>query len=268
MFEKLVFETINPFEYWLPNRNIISRDTLLVVKQLRQDGYNVEIKGQEGRPVEYLFRKGVRELFTDPIYVTFITSGFSLIGGIAANLISNAVQKVLDRKGNNTSKADKNIIIDLRNRYYNINGDALLDGYVIDKKKKDRSIQKSFVDVFSQKSPYIDAPIPMLIEHKPKICGWCVVTLLDKTFYIKNGKITDKKVRKQLEQGKLKGGSLTGIAHESICSICNSNYVNCKHIAGDIYEGIECTNRMLKSTPIEVSLVKEPINPRCLVELI
>ncbi len=84
---------------------------------------------------------------------------------------------------------------------------------------------------------------------------------------IERCKIVDKTIFRKINKGKIKGASITGIAEQSKCSICNSNYVECNHIVGEIYDGIACKNSIEKATIVELSLVKTPTNPECLVSI-
>lgn len=71
-----------------------------------------------------------------------------------------------------------------------------------------------------------------------------------------------------MQKGKYKGGSVTGIAKKSICSICNSNFTKCNHISGQIYNEKECYNSIVEADLIEVSIVKQPINTETFVKLL
>jgi len=110
-------------------------------------------------------------------------------------------------------------------------------------------------------------PTPIFLEHKPKIIGWCRLKATHTKLEFDDSIILDKKVYKKIKDNKIKGGSLTGIAEKSICSICKTDYVLCNHIAGQIYDGQDCINEIHEASIVEVSLVKEPINKECLVSL-
>jgi hypothetical protein len=118
------------------------------------------------------------------------------------------------------------------------------------------------------KSPIPVLPFPILLEHKPLIIGWCRLQETGKGLEIEKGVITDKNAYRKLQQGKFKGASVTGIAKKSICSICESNYVECNHISGETYDGVSCSNRIIEADLIEVSIVKQPINVQTFVKLL
>ena len=85
--EKIVIETFNPYEAAFPNRLLVDRDTLRLAKYFRQNGFEVTIKGQDNIPVEYLSRKGIGDLFTDPIFITIATT-------ILANVVSDLITTI------------------------------------------------------------------------------------------------------------------------------------------------------------------------------
>jgi hypothetical protein len=260
---KVIIESLNPFESVIPDRVLVDRDTMMLMKMLKAEGYDVEVKGQRDKPVEYLYRKGVREVFADPVNIAFING----VIGIAATLITNAVQKLLDKR-NVESKAMQNITVNIGDRYYNINGEEILKGNALDKRIKDKKIQEEFKQAFKVRIPNPTRPIRIFVEHKPKVVGWCSINPdMSEGLYIDDGHITDKKIIRKIDEGKIKGFSLGGISTKTTCSICSGDYVSCLHLGGTIYDGKECTVRIEKSIPIEVSLVKEPINTKALVQL-
>lgn len=118
------------------------------------------------------------------------------------------------------------------------------------------------------KSPFLGLPFPIFLDHQPIIIGWCRLEEADKGLEIQKGIITDKNIYKKIQQGKYKGGSVTGIAKKSTCSICNIDYADCNHISGKKYNGKSCNNYIVEADLIEVSIVKEPVNSQALIKLL
>lgn len=132
----------------------------------------------------------------------------------------------------------------------------------MEEKKKIK--KKLFKKSFELKSPFDDLPTPIFLEHEPKIVGWC--KLINDDYGLKCEMIIlDKLTKRRIKQNRLNGLSITGIATKTQCSICNSDYVYCNHIAKNIYDNKECYNTILETDYVETSIVKEPINSQCLI---
>ncbi|PSL42396.1 hypothetical protein CLV51_11334 [Chitinophaga niastensis] len=260
-------DSFNPYEKYFPNRKLVDKDTLTLIKLLREDGHDVIIKPRNDIPVQYLFKKGILEFFTNPFYAYLS----SIPTGIVLNLISDYLKKKLERKPEVTKKEIYNniIIIDnSKNIFSNLDGKNFTKGEQIDLKKKKEKIQANFGQCLDLRSPYPNLPTPIFYEHKPRIVGWSSIIVDDMGIKIKDSQIIDKNIFRKIETGKIKGGSMTGIAEKSVCSICGSDYVNCNHIAGEKYNNNDCINHIEKATGVEFSLVKNPINPECLVSIV
>ena len=135
-------------------------------------------------------------------------------------------------------------------------------------RKSKRDKQKSEFDkCLNLNSPYFHLPTPIFLEHKPRIIGWASINMNDKGLLIEDSHILNKDVFRKIEQGKIKGASFTGIAEKATCSICKSNYVECMHISGEMYNSYECINSLEKSIAVEMSFVKTPTNPECLINI-
>ena len=51
----------------------------------------------------------------------------------------------------------------------------------------------------------------------------------------------------------------------SECSICESPYGDCEHMAGEVYSGTMCARKVTSADVREVSLVSDPVDRRCRV---
>lgn len=258
MKETIEIESFNPYENIFPNRKVVTKQTLDLIKDLRTQGYNVIVKPADARPVEYIFQKGSSGILSDPLFQILINIPISIITG----LITNTIQKHYDKKKNNVIVIDKH-----RNVFENSYGDNIPINELNDLRKKKDILVRSISKCLTTKSPYRDRPFPILLEHKPRIVGWCDLKSTDVGLEIENGILTDKNVYRKIKYGKYQGASITGIAKKSTCSICNSNYVECNHISGNKYDGKECVHYIIESDFIEASIVKEPINKATIVRL-
>jgi hypothetical protein len=66
-------------------------------------------------------------------------------------------------------------------------------------------------------------PTPIFLGHEPKIIGWCKLRMEEERL-MSDIFLTSKEAYKMVRSGKLKGMSICGIASQSECSVCNSNY--------------------------------------------
>jgi hypothetical protein len=255
----------NPYKDIFRDRKLLTLESLQLIKYLRNEGYEVKVIPDDGSPAEYLFKKGVRDLFQNPIFITAFTISMSIL----SNLISNWIQKLIDKDKRLTNKNihTENIIINTKevNKYYQLDGKEITTRI-----KKLNNVNKSkdqfIIEKLNLISPFPEFPTPLFLEHKPKIVGWVLLNI-DKNELRFKGIVTDKTTRKRINQKELRGASVTGIATKTECSICKSNYILCNHISGTIHDGIECVNLIVKADIIEISLVKEPINGKCLIDL-
>jgi len=264
---RIEIRSITPYQNRLPNRKLLSLESLTLLKYLKENGYEVVVLPEDDRPLEYLFKKGVREIIGDPVYLILI--GIPI--AIGCNLISNWLQKLIYNKDKRFTKKKihiDNVIIKIKeiNKYYRYDGKEFDQEMVKQKRIDYKNEEKEFSKKLDLISPYFQYPTPIFLEHKPKIVGWVNLTIDEVGLHTK-GIIIDKTTRKRMDQGRLKGASVTGIATKTECSICKSNYILCNHISGNFYKGVECIVYIVKADIIEVSLVKEPINPECLISL-
>lgn len=258
-------DSFNPYVYRFPNRKLISKDVLRLIKYLRQDGHEIVIRPKNSWPVEYLFQKGALDLFTNPIYVFFLGVG----ANIASTLIANAVQKVFDNRKERKKIGEiiQSIFVYVDHRVFQINGKKFEQKKLKASQKNDRKLNLGFEKAFATKSPFPLLATPIFFEHQPKIVGWGKYELDENGFVTKDNRITDMDTWNKIKNGEIQGGSITGIAKETQCNICNSNYILCNHVAGDIYNDKECFNLIIEADAVEFSLVRNPINPHCLIDL-
>lgn len=269
MKKEIVIDSFNPYSQLYPNRRLVDKGTLELIKYLRIEGYNVIVKPENDQPVQYIFKKGFHDFFTDPVYMYLTSSATAII----TTLVANSFQKIIDKWGNNKTNTNdnrNNIIIINNSTHETINflNKHIPRNEIADKRRKVKKKIQGFTKCFSKVSPYPELPTPIFLEHKPQIVGWGRVNVNHEGLVIEKSIIVDKNVRKKIRNGKIKGASVTGISEKSICSICKSNYVECNHIAGDFYNNIICGNELVESTLVEVSLVSVPINEKCIIQML
>lgn len=255
-------DSFNPYESILPNRKVVTREVLNLIKTLRSEGYEVIIKPKNNIPLEYLFKKGESTFLSDPAIQIVISIPLTII----TTLITNWIQKLIDNEKNESNNVI--IINNETNTITNSGEKVITTSQLKDKKKKSSAIKAKFEKCLKTKSPFSKLPFPILLNHKPKIVGWCSLLETEDGLEIENGIIIDQNVLRKLKKSKFKGASVTGIAKKSLCSICNTDYIKCNHISGQVYSGKNCSNIILEADLVEVSIVKKPINEKALIKLI
>lgn len=267
MKKEIVIDSFNPYSQLYPNRRLVDKSTLELIKYLRIEGYSITVKPDNGQPIQYIFKKGFHELFTNPVYMYLTSSATAVI----TTLVANSFQKIIDKWGNGKTNTNENNIIIINNNTnetINFLHNHIPRNEITDKRKKVKKQVQGYTKCFSQVSPYPDLPTPIFLEHKPQIVGWGRVNVNNEGLIIEESIIVDKNARKKIKSGKIKGASVTGISEKSVCSICKSDYVECNHIAGDIYNNVICANELHESTLVEVSLVRIPINEKCIIQML
>ena len=259
---KIFIESFNPYEAIFPNRKLITLDTLILIKQLRQEGYDVQVLPDDDRPVEYIFQKGLKEFLSNPITLIILNIPITII----LNLISNYVQKRLDILKKVNEDRNLFIIIDKStNITYNYEGEILSNSILKNRERKIFETKLKFKNAFEKQAPSNFPPVPIFYEHKPEIVGWCRLSVEQDGLKLYDGNVIDKRIKDKLIKGKIKGLSVTGIAKKTECSLCKGDFISCIHLTN---EETKVTNTIQKADFIEVSLVKTPINKNCIVSLI
>lgn len=256
-------QSFNPFESRFPKRKLVTRETLILMKYLREEGYDIKVLPYNNQPIQILYKKGLAEFFADPVFIAL--TGIPI--GVITTIISNQVQKLIDRHDKKETINPENLIIQVDNSTHNYLGEKISNEKKKRIKKKRNEIEDGFERCFQIKSPKHEFPTPIFLEHEPKIVGWCSL-YTDNDGLKAKGMITDKIIRRRVKQKRLNGMSLTGIAKKTECSICRKSYIECNHVAGNKYENKKCYNSIIETDFVEASIVKEPINSKCLVNMI
>lgn len=139
---------------------------------------------------------------------------------------------------------------------------------IVDIIKSAKKLQNSYKKSLSVKSPKPDKlPYPIYLEHTHKIVGWGNIPPIKDKLLVSPLEITDSATKQKMQKGEIKGLSVGGIVKQSECSICKQDYTKCNHIAGKRYGSKKCTNYITAIDLVEISLVKEPVNPEAIIKL-
>lgn len=262
---EVIIQADNPYHARFPDRRTVSREGLVLVKHLRRRGIGVRITPDNGKPVEYIARKGFSEFLQDPL-VIFVT-------GIAKDLIVAIVgawvyDLLKSRKASSEMPESTNIAIvmdeDGKRVIYDHQGKEISDARFKEILALMEQRRRDFSATFEQRSSDPSCPYPIRLEHTAKIVGWANIIHTDTGLEVRPAVIHDADTQKKLQAGQLKGFSIAVIVVDSECSICKKSFVECNHGADKSDEKAICTIKKLDLC--EISLVGEPVNPACKAE--
>jgi hypothetical protein len=255
---EITIQSFNPYEVQFPGRRIISRDTLLLMKMLRQEGYQVTIVPDNGSRVYQLRRKGVTELFADPVLVYLLDIPLKFIIGVIAGL---TVRRLLS--GSESKGGQVHLLLeseqDGKKMRFDYKGRPLADTEFQSIIAAFKTQQQSFGESFRVTSPDPARPKPIFLEHTPRIVGWGRVFLDKSGKLMVDAKGTDDETWEKTRNGVIKVFSWGGLVGQTVCSICQEEYLDCNHVAGKKYKGKECVVRLEQVEMAEISLVSDPV---------
>ena len=256
---EVTFKSYNPFPVSFPNRRVISRETLHVIKALRDKGISVRVV-PEGGELNYLAEKGIKKFLSDPLHATLVNVPIGVLTGIIATLITNSFSEL-------PKATETHVVIEMANDGTKIKYDHLGQPISDEKFKAMLALMQERAKLNEGakaiKSPYENKPVPIYFEHTPKIIGWGNVLINDTGLYVDEACIDDKVTHDLLDKGELNGFSIACLVRQSTCSICKNSYFDCNHLSGQIYDDVMCVNSINDANLIEVSVVKNPVNPHC-----
>ena len=254
----------NLFEHLYPNRKIITREHLDLIKKLRTDGYEVVIEPKEVKKIHFITRKGDWDFLADPLFI----STSSALLAIVLNILSNWIyDKMKSKKKNNSNTR---IVIEAtegdRKFHYSHSGEKIDEkqfkrvmDFLEDKSSKHSAlIRKTYDDEYVW---------PVFLNHTNRHIGWANVCE-DERGLATATKIFDSEAFEKIQSGELKGLSITGIVNDSECSICGMDYTVCNHIGGKTYGDNKCTVSLKEIDLCELHVVKNPVNPLCKIEYV
>ena len=260
----------NPHEATHPGHKVVAEDTLTLIKLLRDQGNVVIVEPDDGRPLEYIFRKGFSEFFSDPLVISF---SVGLASSLAAAAVTNSIRWIWQhrRKEHIVKSAPPIDTLLMKST-----ADGLLfkhTGEPLDPTALDRLLsivqeqRSQFLIAARSRSPYPRLTVPIFLEHTARLVGWCDLEYRDGGLFSDHVYVFDRIARMKAERGELRGLSITGIAHASSCSVCKQSYIECNHVSGAEYDSLRCVNEITKATLVNVNLVAKPINRDCYLRM-
>ena len=135
-------ESFNPYENRFPNRKLLTRETLILIKYLREEDYEVKVLPDNDQPIEILYKKGLAEFFADPIFIALI--GIPI--GIITTIVSNKIQKLIDSLDKKEAINPEHLIVQIDNSTHNY----LRENFLKEKKKKIKRNRKELKNGFER----------------------------------------------------------------------------------------------------------------------
>ena len=246
---KILFKSFNPYEDRFPNRKVLSRADINLMKYFRSKDYEVIVEPEDEFPVHMLTQKN---------FIEYLPTVLELAGNLSIGVISGLIANYLS-KDFAKSNSDE-FIIKQGERIYSKSGESLSEKEANQKLNSAMNVRKQFGEAFERESPYEDSPYPLFWEHSGVIIGWCSVDVDEQGLFIKSGRLTSVEATEAIGNGSLQGFSIGGLVKKPICSVCHSNYIDCQHFAGRSYHGDMCVNQLTEIDLAEISLVKSPAN--------
>lgn len=252
------FQSFNPYESLCLGHRVVSRETLHLIKRLRDEGYSVVVEPDDGTKLNYLAEKGLREFLSDPIYAVIV--------GIPLSVLVNIISSWLyDRFKRQPKATEVSLVLEFDEKgnraFYNHKGEPITETRFQSILESLNSRAQQYEESRKVVPPDHTRPTPIHLEHTGKIIGWGRVLSDDKGLKVESAKITDDETAHRVESGELSGFSISGLIYDSTCSICGKDYVECNHIAGTFYDEVECVVRIDGIDLAEISIVKNPVQP-------
>jgi len=253
---------------------LVSQPALELIKALRSKGYSVIVEPNDGSKIEYYIRKGEIDLLQDPLLLKLIEIPIAIFTSVVSAWLYDRWRR---REGKNSTahepkanEESKLVVVVQKERevfYYNHSG------LRIDKARAEAIFDlqgqqaKTLSAMRIAESPYPDMPFPICLEHTNRVVGWANLREEPRGLLASPAIITDSETWERVERGELRGFSIAGAVRDSQCSICGGDYAECNHISGLDYEGQVCVNTIRDVDLVEVSIVGDPVNQRCMINL-
>jgi hypothetical protein len=260
--------TIYAYLYLYPDGSyvrLITRTTLELIKALRSEGVEVLVLPDDGTPIYYLIRKGEASFLADPVIAYLVN--------IPTSIIASLVAALLFARGRDKPRPenDSGIVFHLeaegKSLFYSETGAPVSEAHAERVIQRMSALAENLMVVSRARFEDPEHRFPICLEHTDKIIGWTHLEEDANGLKMKDGKFLDDSDWDRIDSGEFRGFSVGGIVSESTCSICGSDYSECNHISGLEYDGEMCVNTIKKSRLSEVSLVRDPVNKGCLIDL-
>jgi len=225
----------------------------------------VTVEPENGTKLSYLSEKGLREFLADP----FVALVVGLPLAFVVNLVSSWVYARLKRQPKTDDVVNLVIEFDENGRKVRYDhkgkplGDEQFRTLLASMQERAREYENSLKAI----PPEPSRPYPIFLEHTAKIVGWAKRVFTDTNgLQVEGVRIIDEETWARIEGDDLTGLSMGGIICRSTCSICGQDYTECNHLTGHEYGGQECVVRIDDILLADLSLVKEPIQPRARIK--
>jgi len=249
MSKKIIIEAFNPYEAKFPNRIVITREELNIIKTLRENGIDYEISSQHKSQLYILSKKNFDPSMAEIVFLT--------IHGLAVGVVSGFIKDAIS-KGSNLK--DRLFIKNKDGEIFDYTGSKIDKSTVENVTNKMLSDNSDLSSSLLKSSPYYELPWSVHLEHTHEIVGWCNLFEDEHGLRCDPMKITCVDTWNKIQSGELQGFSIGGMIAKSKCNICSSDFVSCNHISGVTYDRIECVCEIHQFDLAEVSVVKNPAN--------
>lgn len=251
---------------------LISQPTLELVKLLRAQGHLVVVEPNNGSEIKYYIRKGEFDFLRDPLLLELLGIPFGIFAALVTAWLQNRLSRRGEKENTSTRKGSGSHMVvrvsETSKRTYRDHAGRRVTEKTVRKVTRLIEQQAEAMNATrSARSPYPEMPFPICLEHTSRIVGWANLKETEKGLLASPAIIEDDETWGRLQRGELRGFSVSGVVRESQCSICGGDYAECNHISGLDYEGRKCVNYIKDVDLIEVSVVEEPVNQHCLVNL-
>lgn len=264
--------SLNPYEARFPGRRVVSRDTLHLIKNLRARGVSVTVEPGDGTKLNWFAQKGLQEVFCPVVIQVIDITRDVMVGVFSAWLYERFVRRsqataavqeqdhalpvfVEEHKGEEIS-------------LYRLDGSPVDEGEVRAELAAARRRAARWGRSSALTSPRPEEfPAPIFLEHTWRVVGWAALTVDDRGLRVKTW-MQDAETWDRVKKGELRGFSVGLLVHNSVCSVCGSDYVDCNHVSTLEYDGERCVVHLTGIDLAEVSVVREPVNPLAVIEAI
>jgi hypothetical protein len=260
---ELIVESFNPYDVGYPNRRVVTRAELDLIKVARAAGISVRITGRPEHELNFLTEKGLRDLLADPVIALVANIPIGVLAGLIANALpqwfkpprstARSVVLEVDETGTKVRYTADGAPID--------HATFLSLVSLLQQRRSDRP------NAFPGSSPEPNRPIPIFLEHTRRLIGWGRVEATDKGLEVHDAKITDDEAYSRIQKGELKGFSIAGLVRKATCGICGGSYFLCEHVGGMSYGGVTNSVHLEEVDLCEISIVETPINPDATIKM-
>lgn len=270
LYPKITVNTYNPFVGAYPDVRVISREALHAVKYLRSNGASVHFGPSDERPLVYSTQKGFSDIIAVPFYAFVIGIPVSIIANMLSSWLYEAAKDHTSKKlrgHNGESTCILEISEDGRRIRIDQHGNPISDTQfrMLIEAAEQRAM--AYTKAIHTRTPDPKLPYPVFLEHTDYLIGWCDLRDEGTKLACRPAKIHDEVAWTRIQCGELSGMSIGILVRKSRCSICDREYIECNHIAGNEYSGKLCSVAILDTYVTDISIVASPVNPGCVFDI-